>query len=537
MSKPFTPFDYQEQMIQWLIDHEEAALFCSPGLGKTGVTLFAWNHFARDDASRGLLIVAPIRVCNITWPAEIAKWGFSDWMTVANLRTAEGIKQWEKGTADVYLINSEMLATREVQKDCKSCLDGKRWTLTHPLEDTIELVAVTPILAEVIANKKCPDWREEGYTLRNLRRQDCDECMGEGQTKVTYPGFVSKYIKGRKKLPVDILVVDELSLAKSAKSKRFNALRAWREKFKRVWGLTGTPAPNSYLDLWAQCRFLDDGDRLGVSQEGYKRRYFMTNGPSQFAKYSLKPGAKEEIEDKISDLALTMLSEDYLDVPTCNFEDVEVTLNSKSRKEYETMKKELLLSIESGEIEALNAAALTNKLLQITGGAVYDADKEVHILHDAKITALQKLIKAHKGEPILVLTQFKHERKRLIEALPGAKLFHEKGLPDWKVGKIPVWIADPRSMSHGIDGMQHGGRIAVWFTLTYSNETYIQTNARLVRTGQSNETIVYRLIATGTVDEAVVEALREKDDQQNGLFTALRNLQMMETTSKKKSAK
>jgi SNF2 family DNA or RNA helicase len=135
-----------------------------------------------------------------------------------------------------------------------------------------------------------------------------------------------------------------------------------------------------------------------------------------------------------------------------------------------------------------------------------------------------------------VLTQFKHERKRLMEAIPGAKLFHERDMADWKAGKIPVWIADPRSMSHGIDGMQHGGRIAVWFTLTYSNETYIQTNARLVRTGQSYETIIYRLIAADTVDEAVVEALREKGDQQHGLFTALRNLQLMEKANKKKAA-
>jgi hypothetical protein len=226
-----------------------------------------------------------------------------------------------------------------------------------------------------------------------------------------------------------------------------------------------------------------------------------------------------------------MLSDDYLDVPTCNYTDHEIALPAKAKKEYDTLKKELLLQIESGEIEALNAAALTNKLLQITGGAVYDADRTVHVIHDAKIKALKDLVKRHKGEPLLVLTQFKHERARILAAFPEAEMFHEKELARWQQGKIKMFVCDPRSMSHGIDGLQDGGRIAVWFTLSYSNETYIQTNARLVRTGQSAETIIYRIIATGTVDEAVVEALREKDGRQQGLFAALKALQMMENTN------
>ena len=158
----------------------------------------------------------------------------------------------------------------------------------------------------------------------------------------------------------------------------------------------------------------------------------------------------------------------------------------------------------------------------------------MHVIHDAKIKALKDLVKRHKGEPILVLTQFKHERARILAAFPEAEMFHENGLDRWKAGKIKLWVADPRSMSHGIDGIQNGGRIAVWFTLSYSNETYIQTNARLVRTGQSFETIIYRIIATGTVDEAVVEALREKDGRQQGLFAALKALQLLEKMNHRK---
>lgn len=490
----YTPYDYQEQMIQWLLDHPQAALFCSPGLGKTGVTLAAYAEKSLA-GSKGMLVIAPLRVCSVTWPREVAKWDFCKHWTVANLRTPEGIKHWHKGTADIYLINSEMLPTREVRTNCPECKD--------------------------VSGK----------------REHCIECNGDGKITRKHHGFVAKYLKGKKasELPVDVLLIDELSLAKSHTSKRFNALRMYRSMFKAIWGLTGTPAPNSYVDLFAQIRFLDDGKRLGVSPGEYKRIYFDKRGPDMFAKFELKPKSKAQIEQRLSDLCLTMLSDDYLDVPTCNYTDHEIHLPAKAKKEYDTLKKELLLQIESGEIEALNAAALTNKLLQITGGAVYDVDRTVHVLHDAKIKALKDLAKRHKNEPLLVLTQFKHERARILEAFPEAEMFHEKELGRWQQGKIKMFVCDPRSMSHGIDGLQDGGRIAVWFTLSYSNETYIQTNARLVRTGQSAETIVYRIIATGTVDEAVVEALREKDGRQQGLFAALKALQALEKATHRKS--
>lgn len=536
MSK-FIPIGYQELMINWLRNRREAALFCSPGLGKTPCTLKAWDKLSFDGATRGMLIVAPKRVCTLTWPKEVRKWGFSKWMTIANLRTAEGIRHWEKGTADIYVINSEMLATREVRKKCPGCQDGRRFTLWDDLDEK-DFLADDLNDATRLALLHNPRFREQGMKLKHHKREDCEVCWGEGSLKISYPGFVAKHIKGRKKkdMPVDTLVIDELSLAKSPTSKRFNALRAWRGHFDRIWGLTGTPAPNSYIDLWAQIRFLDDGARFGLTQNGYRSKYFATIGDGPFKKFIPVKGGKEAIEKKLSNLALTMLSDDYLDVPTCNYEDIEIELPAKGRKEYNLMKKELLLELEEGTIEALNAAALTNKLLQITGGAVYDADKTVHEIHGAKIDALKKIVKKHKGEPILILTQFKHERDRILKALPNARMFHERDMGAWQRGEIPVWVADPRSMSHGIDGIQDGGHIAVWFTLTYSNETYIQTNARIVRTGQSSESIVYRIIAADTVDEAVAEALRDKEDQQQGLFTALKMLQEMERENKKKKA-
>ena len=494
MRQTYEPLPYQPTMIEWLRERTSAALFCSPGLGKTVTTLKAWHDLYEDCATRGMLVIAPVRVCNITWPKQVERWDFCRGLTVANLRTAEGIRHWEQGTADVYLINSELLATRETKTKCPTCADGEK-----------------------------------------ALRVNCQTCEAEGFIKRSYPGFVARHIKGKKRhqLPVDTLVIDELSLAKNPSSKRFNALRHWTGHFDRVWALTGTPAPNSYNDLWAQIRFLDNGERLGVTHKSYQQGYFHSVSVGLGTKYALKPGGKEAIESKIADLCLTMLSEDYLDVPTCNYEDVEVVLPGPAKTAYNQLKKQLLLEMETGQIEALHAAALTNKLLQITGGAVYDAEKEVHLIHDAKIKSLRTLISQHKGEPILVLTQFKHEMRRILEAFPQAQKFDEKNLGKWQANEIPIWVADPRSMSHGIDGLQVSGRIAVWFTLTYSNETYIQTNARLVRMGQSNETIIYRLVATGTIDEAVAEAIREKGDQQQGLFEALKNLQMMERAERK----
>lgn len=499
----FKPYDYQEDlMIPWLEDRDEAALFCSPGLGKSVCTLKGLDTLSLDGHIKGTLIVAPIRVCNLTWPEQVGRWNFTQWMTVANLRTPEGLKAWEDGTADIYLVNPEMLASREIKTDCKVCRGNRKL------------------------------------------RAKCKHCDKDGMTTKYYPGFVEKYLypasrsrKFRKGLPVDCLVIDELSMAKSKDSKRFNSLRAVRELFHVFWGLTGTPAPNSLLDLWAQVRMLDDGKRLSPDYTAFQKNYFESGG-WEGRKWEIKKGGKEHIYQALSDLALTLKSEDYLDVPTCNYVDWELNLTQKALATYKEMKKELILQLEQEGIEktvqALNAAALTGKLLQITGGAVYDSEdeKSVHEIHDQKIKALKAIQKKHSGEPLLVLTSYKHERARILKAFPEAQEFHERDMDQWRAGKIPIWVATLAAASlHGVDGMQEGGRIAVWFTLTYSNETYIQTNARLVRTGQSEETIVYRILARGTVDEAVAEALRIKEEGQSDLFTALKYLQQLEKTT------
>ena len=450
MTENFQPFDYQLPMIKHLLANDRAALFVSPGKGKTVVTLTAIDTLATCGMLRGALIVAPLRVCSITWPAQVARWSHTSWMRVVNLRTAEGLEAWHNGTADIYLINSELLPNR------LPLMFPKRKTFT---------------------------------------------------------------------CPVDTLVIDELSLAKNPQSKRFKALHKHLSGIERRWGLTGTPIPNNYLDLFMQVKMLDDGRRLGKTFTGYRDDYFY---PADYMGYTYKllAGSKEQINRRLSDLALVMVG-DPTDLPSSSIIDVPAVLPPAARKQYKTLEKEMLAEIDDGEITAPSAGVLVNKLLQMTSGAVYDEDRKVLPVHDAKLEALRTLLDNHKGEPVLVLTAFKHESARVLAAIPEARMFDELLLREWQDGRIPVWVADPRSLSHGIDGLQKSCRIAIWCSLTYSNETYTQTNARLIRTGQTAETIIYRIIAPGTIDDAVAEALRDKSDTQTGMLHAVRALQRM----------
>jgi len=450
MTETFEPFNYQIPMVEHLLANDRAALFVSPGKGKTVVTLTALDVLATCGQLRGALIVAPLRVCSITWPAQVARWSHTSWMRVVNLRTAEGLQAWLDGTADIYLINSELLPNR--------------LPLMFPKKKT----------------------------------------------------FVC---------PVDTLVIDELSLAKNPQSKRFKALHKHLGAITRRWGLTGTPIPNNYLDLWMQVRMLDDGKRLGKTFASYKAEHFY---PADYMGYTFKlvTGAKAQIDRRLADLALVMVG-DPNDLPSSSIIDIPATLPPAARKQYKTMEKEMLAEIADGEITAPSAGVLVNKLLQMTSGAVYDEDRNVLPVHTAKLDALRGLLDKHRGEPVLILTAFKHESARIIAAIPQARMFNEMMLGEWQDGRIPVWVADPRSLSHGIDGLQKSCRIAIWCSLTYSHETYVQTNARLIRTGQTAETIIYRIIAPGTIDDAVAEALRDKSDTQTGMLHAVRALQRM----------
>jgi superfamily II DNA or RNA helicase len=450
MTETFTPFPYQPAMVDHLVENERAGLFVSPGKGKSVCTLTAIDALATLGRFKGALIVAPLRVCSITWPVQVARWSHTSWMRVAHLRTAEGLQAWHDGSADIYLINSELLPNR------------------------------LPLMFPKRKSFVCP---------------------------------------------VDTLVIDELSLAKNPQSKRFKALYKHLAHIPRRWGLTGTPIPNNYLDLFMQVKMLDDGERLGRTFSGYREDYFF---PADYMGYTwnLQKHAKQTIDKKLSDLALVMVG-DANDLPASSVIDINVTLPADAKKQYRTLEKEMLADIADGEITAPSAGVLVNKLLQLTSGAVYDEDRNVLPVHTAKLDALRGLLAKHSNEPVLVLCAFKHESARILSAIPKAKMFDEMEMAAWQAGEIPVWVADPRSLSHGIDGLQKSCRIAVWCSLTYSHETYVQTNARLIRTGQTAETIIYRIIAPGTIDDAVAEALRDKSDTQSGMLHAVRALQLM----------
>lgn len=331
-------------------------------------------------------------------------------------------------------------------------------------------------------------------------------------------------------LPFDMLIIDELSSFKSPKAQRFKALRMVRPQFSRVVGLTGTPAPNGLTDLWSQIYLLDQGERLGKTVTGYRQKYFRpgrSNGQVVFD-YKLLDGSEEAIYRRISDICVSMKAEDYLELPPRMDHSVEVTLPSPVQAQYENFEKEEILKILEQEkentISAANAAALTNKLLQFSNGAIYDGDRAVHELHEAKLDALEEIVEAANGEPVLVFYSFRHDIgriKRKLKDYRPRELVDGKDIDDWNAGKIQVLLAHPAGAGHGLN-LQKGGNIIVWFGLTWSLELYQQANARLHRQGQTRPVQVYHLLASGTMDEDVIKAISGKADKQEALMQAVK---------------
>lgn len=331
-------------------------------------------------------------------------------------------------------------------------------------------------------------------------------------------------------LPFDMLVIDELSSFKSPKAQRFKALRMVRPQFSRVVGLTGTPAPNGLTDLWSQIYLLDQGERLGKTVTGYRQKYFRpgrSNGQVVFD-YKLLDGSEEAIYRRISDICVSMKAEDYLELPPRMDHSVEVTLPSPVRTQYESFEKEEILKLLEQEkentISAANAAALTNKLLQFSNGAIYDGDRAVHELHEAKLDALEEIVEAVNGEPVLVFYSFRHDIgriKRKLKDYRPRELVDAKDIDDWNAGNIQVFLAHPAGAGHGLN-LQKGGNIIVWFGLTWSLELYQQANARLHRQGQTRPVQVYHLLASGTMDEDVIKAISGKADKQEALMQAVK---------------
>ncbi len=460
---------YQRAVVEHIIDNKFCGVFLEMGLGKTVSTLTAINYLMNDYCEiNKCLVVAPKRVVESVWEEEAENWEhlrhlrFSKVIGNERQRVAALMKQ-----ADIYLVSRDNVA-----------------------------------------------WLCAFY--------------------------------GGAKLPFDMLVIDELSSFKSYKSIRFKALRASRPFFKRAVGLTGTPAPNGYIDLWAQLYLIDRGERLEKTITRYRERYFRpgkTNGHIVY-NYNLMNDSEYLINKKIEDICISMKASDYIQMPFKTDNYIKLRMPDAVYKQYKSFEKEKVLELlnqtetveeqdENGEsvfvekpveINVVNAASLSGKLLQFANGAVYDDDRIVHEVHKIKIDALEEILESNAGKSILVAWTFQHDRDRIMEYLAKyepRELKTGKDIKDWNEGKIKFMLAHPASAGHGLN-LQTGGHIIVWFGQNWSLELYQQFNARLYRQGQNEHVIIHHLIMKDTEDESVIKSLQNKDKKQEGLMQSIK---------------
>ena len=380
-------------------------------------------------------------------------------------------------------------------------------------------------------------WAEEAKKWDHLKHLRVSKVLGDRKQRIAaLRAEADIYVVNRENVewlcgmytgsswPFDMVVVDELSSFKSAQAARFKALRRMRPHIHRLVGLTGTPAPNGLIDLWAQVYLLDRGERLGKTLGGYRQRYFNEGRRNAQIVFNWvpKPGADEAIYGLLSDLCVSMKAEDYLHLPDRFDRIVPVILPPEAKRQYDQLEHDLVLPLADGQITAQSAAVVTNKLLQLANGACYDEDRNIHRMHDAKLDALQDLIEAANGQPVLVYYGYQHDLQRIMEKFPSARqLSTAKDVEDWNAGTVPLMLAHPDSAGHGLN-LQAGGHILVWFGLTWSLEKYQQANARLHRQGQKQPVTVFHLVAQGTMDEQVMKILAGKERRQDALIEAVK---------------
>ena len=394
-----------------------------------------------------------------------------------------------------------------------------------------------PVL--VIAPKRVAEntWSKETAKWAHLRHLRISKVMGTAKQR--QDALLTKadvYVINRenvvwlvdmvgKKWPFPIVVIDELSSFKSAQAKRWKALRRVRGRIRRLIGLTGTPRPNGLEDLWPEVYLLDQGDRLGRTLGAFRARYLVPEKMNGHIVYSYRPreGAEAEVYDRLADCCMSIKKDDVLSLPGQIYEDIVLDTPPALLKQYKQFERDRVLECldEKGDIVAGSEAALTSKLLQFANGAIYDLDGEAHHLHDVKLDALEELIEEAGGDNVLVLYAYKHDAERIRKRIPCRALDTEADIDAWNRGEIPVALAHPASIGHGLN-LQDGGHITIWFGLNWSLELYEQANERLNRPGQKNVCRVYHLIMKGTHDERVLKALQKKEKGQAAAIEALR---------------
>lgn len=412
-------------------------------------------------------------------------------------------------------------------------------TLTAVNDLKFNRFAVSKVL--IIAPKKVAEstWSKESAKWDHLHMLRVTKVLGSQSKRIralntpsdvwvinreNVPWLVDYY---RNSWPFDMVVIDESSSFKNHKAKRFKALSWVRNHMCRVVELTGTPAPNSLLDIWAQIYLLDGGQRLGTNFSHFRERYFEPDQRDRDRVYSYvpKPGAEEIIWQLIGDICVSMKAEDYLELPECLPVPVPVILDDKAKAAYKKLEKEMLLQVDETTIDAGSAAVLTNKLLQLCNGAVYDENHVAVEIHDCKIEAFLEVVEGLNGKPALVFYNFQHDLERIKKALPKHLRVRELKTPqdetDWNEGKIDILLAHPASAAYGLN-LQDGGNHVIWFGLNWSLELYQQANKRLHRQGQKQKVIIHHLVVEGGVDEDVMAALEDKAGTQDRLMNALK---------------
>ena len=394
----------------------------------------------------------------------------------------------------------------------------------------------------IIAPKKVAEstWQTEATKWQGLAHLRCSTVLGSlADRKAALAKSADIYIINRENTqwlveyykhawPFDMVVIDESSSFKNHQAKRFNALKLVRSRINRMVLLTGTPSPQSLLDLWPQVFLLDGGARLGKTITSYRNTYFAPDKRSATIIYSykLRPGSEAAIYQRISDICISMRSADYLTLPELIYNDIPVKLDAAAQKTYDALERDMLLEIDESTITAGTAAVLTNKLLQLCNGAVYDEDGQVIELQNCKIDALLETVEQLHGEHAVICYNFKHDKDRLLQALAGTGLRvavyeGDKQMQAWNAGQLDLLLVQPASCGYGLN-LQQGGHHIIWFGLTWSLELYQQTNKRLHRQGQEHPVFVHHLIVKGGADEDVIASLQSKDQTQESLLNALR---------------
>lgn len=539
---------YQDEIVDFVVDNPFCALFVDLGLGKTISTMTAMLKLVCDFTETGIdtwLVIAPLRVANTTWPNEIEEWSHTRAMTISHIRDEDLVG----AVNEAGRVARELLKTfgvthpdvvalirrhreLELRRRAKTKLALRGADITRYGKQHIEkamLNPITPAERKIYVNVKRDQAAAAAVRAHKKRNPATIYVINREQVEFLVRAWGHDW-------PYDGVVIDESSAFKDHRTKRWGALRFARQYMKRMIQLTATPAAETYAHLFGQIGLLDLGQRLGATYTDFMARYFVHNKYSR--EDTLRPGAEEEIAKAISDICLTMKAEDYLPMDAPTFVNRYVDLPPSAIDLYRTMERDGLVTLQGREIEAETAASMSQKLLQIASGVLYetyfleDIDtedmvkiKHVHEVHDRKIQDLKELVE-ETGERILVAYHFKSSLDKLKKAFPKAVVMDKAGnaVKKWNKGEIPILLMHPQSGAHGLN-LQKGGRYIYFYDIPWSLELYLQFIGRLHRQGQKDAVFVLHAVARGTLDEYVVECMMRKQDAQEGLFRLLKKLQ------------